>query len=211
MNDNGKDKKDLVKYQDENQMSQAGVTYKEKIESLKITSREGYAEMVQLVRESKAYQQAVKDFFEKIRQKNYDAYQEVLKQIRDYSKPFAEAETIGKQRMRGWEQIEADRARKAQAKAAEKAKEVEEKIGVAPPVAAVQNKAKVAGVTYQDNWKGRIVDKKELLAAILKEKAPLNWVEFNFSEINRFANSTKGQISVPGVEWYNDKIVKVGK
>ena len=225
-------KTDLVRYQDENQISHQGNRYKEQVEELRITSRDSYLQMVALVKISKGYQQAVKDFFERMRQKTYDAYQEVLKQIRDYSQPFIQAETIGKQRMRGWEDLEEKKRREQEAAAAEKREAAAaearkngdeakaERIETALPVTR-ENRAHVDGVQYIDNWKGRlagtpgleewVANFRELLKAVLAGKSPLGFVMLNESEINKFARATSGKIAVPCIEWYNDKVVKVGK
>ena len=149
-------KTDLVRYQDENQISHQGGRYKEQVEELRITSRDSYLQMVALVKISKGYQQAVKDFFEKMRQKTYDAYQEVLKQIRDYSQPFIQAETIGKQSMRGWEDLEEKKRQALAAEARKNGDEVKaEKIETTLPVQR-DNRAHIEGVQYVDNWKGRL-------------------------------------------------------
>jgi len=224
-------KTDLVRYQDENQISHQGNRYKEQVEELRITSRDSYLQMVALVKISKGYQQAVKDFFERMRQKTYDAYQEVLKQIRDYSQPFIQAETIGKQRMRGWEDLEEKKRREQEAAAAEKRETAAaearkngdeakaERIETALPVTR-ENRAHVEGVQYVDNWKGQLAgfadeDKlanfRELLKAVLAGKAPFGFVTVDWSEVNKFAKATSGKMPVPGIEWVNDKIVKVGK
>jgi len=223
-------KTDLVRYQDENQISHQGNRYKEQVEELRITSRDSYLQMVALVKISKGYQQAVKDFFERMRQKTYDAYQEVLKQIRDYSQPFIQAETIGKQRMRGWEDLEEKKRRDQEAAAAKKREEAAvearkngdeakaERIETALPVTR-ENRAHVEGVQYVDNWKGHLAGQpedwlpsfRELLKAVLAGKAPELFVMPNESEINKFARATSGKMPIPGIVFYNEKTVKVGK
>jgi hypothetical protein len=223
-------KTELVRYQDENQISQQGTRYKAQVEELRITSRDSYLQIVALVKISKSYQQAVKDFFERLRQKTFDAYQEVLKQLRDYSKPFQDAETIGKQRMRGWEDLEEKKRRDQEAAAAEK-REVAaaearkngdeakaERIETALPVTR-ENRAHVEGVQYVDNWKGHLAGEaedwlpsfRELLKAILAGKAPESFAMPNESEINKFARATSGKMPIPGIVFYNDKVVKVGR
>lgn len=211
---------ELVRYTDENQISQAGGRYKDQVEALKITSRDSYLQMVALVKISKGYQQAVKDFFEKGRQKAYDAYQWFMTQIRDYSKPFQDAETIGKQRMRGWEELEAKRQREAAAREEERRKaaaaearkdgdEVKaERIETTLPVQR-DNRAHVDDVQYVDNWKGRVVDMPALIKAVLAEKAPPDFIMVNDSAVNKFARATAGKVPVAGVDWFNEKTVKV--
>jgi hypothetical protein len=213
-------KTDLVRYQDENQIGQAGTRYKEQVESLRITSRDSYLQMAALVKICKNYLQGVKDFFEKLRQKTYDAWQEVVTQTRNYSKPFQDAETIGKQRMRGWEELEAQRHREAAKREEERRKAAAtearkngddakaERIETALPVQR-ENRAHVDGVQYVDNWKGLVVDMPTLLKAVLAEKAPPDFVMVNESAINKFARATGGKVSVSGIEWFNEKTVKV--
>lgn len=215
-------KTDLVRYQDENQISRQGTRYKAQVEELRITSRDSYLQMVALVKISKSYQQAVKDFFEPIRAPQHEALEATYKKIRDNSKPFADAETIGKQRMRGWEDLEEKKRREQEAAAAEKreAAAVEarkngneakaERIETALPVVR-ENRAHVDGVQYVDNWKGRVVDMPALLKAVLAEKAPPGFVMVNESELNKFARATSGKVAVAGVEWVNEKTVKVGR
>lgn len=207
MNGNGKE---LVRYEDKEGMSVAGTKYRDSVMALEITSRDKYLQMVALVKISKQYQQAVKEFFEKMRQKTYDAYQEVLGQIREYSQPFEEAERFGKQRMRQWETIEENRRRQAEQKAREKAREAEEQGKPAPVMVPVENVAhKAEGVSYVDHWVGRVVDFKALVKAWQEGKAPIGFLTFNEGEIGKFGQATKGKVAVPGIEWENQKTVRI--
>lgn len=206
-----KEKTDLVTYEDENQIAQIGRQIRQAVDETKITSRDKYVEMVSYVKTAKAGINGVKEFFEPHRRRTYEAYNGVLEDIRRYSKPFAEAERIGKQRMKGWEQIEAKRQAEAERKQREKMKAAEEAGKPAPTVAPPENKARtlVQGVTYSDNWKGQVSDFEGLLKAVLAGKAPKTFVAANESEINKFAKATKGKVGVPGIEWYNDRIASV--
>jgi hypothetical protein len=66
-----------------------------------------------------------------------------------------------------------------------------------------------SGMSFRDNWKGRVVDIDELLHAIFIKKAPGNLIKLDESALNQLAKSTKGIISIPGVEFYNDRIIAV--
>lgn len=219
--------KQVVQYQDENQITRAGTRYKEQVEALKITSSEAYLQMVSLVKVSKSYQQAVKDFFEPIRAPQYEALEATYQKIRENTKPFADAETIGKQRMRGWEQLEEKKRRDQEAAAAKKREEAAaearkdgneekaEKIEASMPIVR-ENRAHVEGVQYVDNWKGRLKQPAdeamiELLRAVVAGKASPSFISLNESEINKFARATSGKMAVAGLEFYNDKTVKVGR
>ena len=217
--------KELVKYERESDLSQAGVAYRNNVDALKITSREKYSEMVALMLESKRYIKSVKDFYDNLRIKTKEAYDAVLADIRKYSMPFQDAERIAKQRISGWERVEADRKSKAEAKQAaiiaeaeakQKAAEEEAKKNNAPPpvfapppiAAPVQNHAKVEGITFQDHWVGHVVNCKELCRSIAISKASVDFIRIEQGAINRFGQATKGKIAVPGIEWKNEKIVK---
>lgn len=222
--------KNLVKITSENQIVKLAKTYAERVEDLKITSREKFVEMAGIISDAKLWIKAIEEYFEPIRQPAYDSLQAIYGKINEAKKPFQSAEKIGKQRMKGWEQIEATRAREAEAKqraaiaaaeAKQRAAAEEAKANGAPPpvfspppvAKPVENKAKtlVKGVQFVDNWKGRVTDTRELLKAILTEKAPKNFIVANTSKIYDFAQSTSGKVAVPGIEWYNDKTVKVGR
>jgi hypothetical protein len=202
--------KELVKIRSENQINELARTYRDEVEGLKITSRESYAVMVVKVRHSKLFQDAVKGYFESIRKPAYDALQAVYAKINEALKPFLDAEKIGKQRMKGWEQIEAQRQREAQAKFVGRQRTAIAEGKPVPVAAPPENRAHVEGVEYVDNWKGRqVAPMQEIAKAYAAGKVPEPFLIIDQSAVNRFAQQSGGKIEVPGFEWYNDKIAKV--
>jgi hypothetical protein len=203
---------ELVKIQDEKQIGALATDYAGRVDALKVTSRESYGLMVQLVKEAKQFQEAVTAFFEPMRKATYDAYQEVLTQKKKHVEPFEKAEKIGKMRMRGWEQIEEERARKAREKQAEAAREAM-KNGTPPPVLrVVENKAHVDGVTFVDNWKAVRIEGCSMQALckwVLEGKIPEMFLMVNESEANKFARATGGKVTVPGFRFENERIARV--
>lgn len=202
---------DLVKIQDEKQIGAMATDYAGRVDGLKITSRETYIQMVQVVKEAKQFIGAITEFFRPMKEKAYAAHRAICDQESISLAPFRKAETIGKQRMKGWEQIEEERARKAREKQMEAVKAAQANGEAPPPVVVVENKAHtiVEGVQYTDNWIGEVVDLGALLRAVLADKAPHSFVVANETEICKFARATGGKVAIPGIEWHNERIVRI--
>ena len=66
---------------------------------------------------------------------------------------------------------------------------------------------KINGISYRDNWKGKVIDIQKLVMAIATGHAPLTILKVDESALNQLARSTKGTINYPGVLFYNDKVV----
>ena len=66
---------------------------------------------------------------------------------------------------------------------------------------------KIDGISYRDNWKGKVVDLSKLIMAIATGHAPLSIIKIDESALNQLAKSTKGTMSYPGIVFYNDKVV----
>lgn len=78
----------------------------------------------------------------------------------------------------------------------------------APIVSVVKAVPKVQGVTYRDNWKAHPnIDIRALAAAVAAGTAPLAFLTPNVTAINQFGRATKGVHAVPGVRWFNDRLV----
>lgn len=69
--------------------------------------------------------------------------------------------------------------------------------------------AKTQGVSFKDNWKGRVTDMDKIIQAVIDKKIPSSILKIDDSTLNQLARSTKNTIQYPGIEFYNDKIVSV--
>jgi len=215
---------DLVRYQDEKEIMEIGSRFKEQIEALKITSQDSFNEMLTMIRTGKAHYKAAVEYVDGTPQKLgiRKRAQAVINRIREYLKPFEEGEGIGKSKMQAWERAEEKKRRDQEAAAAKKREEVlaearkngdeakVEKIETTLP-APRENRAHVAGTSYVDNWKGKVVDMPALIKAVLAEKAPPDFIMLNESAVNKFAKATNGKVPVVGIEFYNDNFMKIGK
>ncbi len=63
-------------------------------------------------------------------------------------------------------------------------------------------------VVFEVVHKGRVVNRKKFLQAVVDGKALPEWIRIDQARLDRFALKTKGWISVPGVEWYEEKMVR---
>lgn len=65
------------------------------------------------------------------------------------------------------------------------------------------------GVSFKDNWKGRVLNLETVLKAIIDKRIPITVIKIDDSQLNQLARSIKDSVHFPGIEFYNDKIVSV--
>lgn len=204
--------KEVATFKDENQITKIGQGFYNELAAIKITSHEKFQQVFLLTQQSKLFQKAVDEYFEPIRAPQYDALQATYKKIKDAKDYFAKGERIGKEKIRGWHELQARKAAEQQAKLEEKAQaKAEEKGAEFVPPPPVANKAQAQGLVMQENYEIEISDWDLLVATIAKGKLPRNFISVNAGEIKRFANAAKGQVEIPGVRVYRKDIPKVGR
>ncbi|MEO2054705.1 MAG: hypothetical protein ABGX83_05340 [Nitrospira sp.] len=75
-----------------------------------------------------------------------------------------------------------------------------------PPVQLQTSVPKVQGLhKKREIWKARVVSLKALNLAIAQNKAPIYLIEANMVTLNQMARNGKNTISVPGVQFYQEK------
>lgn len=78
----------------------------------------------------------------------------------------------------------------------------------APVVSVAKAMPKVQGITYRDQWKAHpTIDIVKLAAAVAAGKASPTFLMVNMTALNQFARATQGAQAVPGVRFFNDRIV----
>lgn len=80
---------------------------------------------------------------------------------------------------------------------------------VSTPVVAAAPKP--AGLSVPKPWDARLTNLMLLVKAIAAGKAPITLVHFDESMARRYAQSTKGTVEVPGVEFYQKAQVRYGR
>lgn len=78
----------------------------------------------------------------------------------------------------------------------------------APVVAVKTFMPKVQGITYRDQWKAHDdVNVRELARAVADGTIQTSFVTPNMTALNQLARASQGAAKVPGVRFYNDRII----
>lgn len=80
---------------------------------------------------------------------------------------------------------------------------------VAPPTFTPPAPAHVSGVSTKTVWKGEVTDLYALCQFVSQNKGLISLLTFNQSGIDKYADLTKGAITVPGVRFFSKSIVSV--
>jgi len=190
-----------------------------------VSSQEDKERAIKIVQEIAKATKQVKDWFAPIKKKAHEAWKEIcnrekeildkLQERRDAIQKeiisFEEAETRRLEQERARLQAEAEARAKAEREAllkkAEQAKREETKMAylaqaeaVITPVVSVAEPPKVKGASFREVWYARVVDVNLLPREYMKPDEQL---------LNSIARAKKGQIQIPGVEFYCEKTLVV--
>lgn len=81
---------------------------------------------------------------------------------------------------------------------------------VEAPVITVQSEApKVDGISTRKTWKARVVDTKGFILAATLDSNLQGFIMIDEKALNRVAQATKGQVSYPGIQFYQDESMAV--
>jgi hypothetical protein len=169
-------------------------------------------------------------------EKAYSAWKEITNREKDMLDPLKAAEDTVKSKMLTYQRQEeekrqteqrrlqaeadaaAERERQRLLKEAEKLKTPELKEErmrqaeeVIAPVITVQTETpKVSGISTRKTWKAEVIDKKAFVEAALKDENLLAFLEIDMSKMNKLAAATKGQISYPGIKFFEEQSLASG-
>lgn len=200
--------------------------------AIQVTDDLGYAAAGNLLKQVKAMQKKVKEYWEPLRISAKKAYDNVLTKKKEMTAPIDGAEKILKQKMGDYTMEQERKAREkeerlrreAQAetdrKLAEAAMLEEQGDGAgadfamaeaevydqyASGVSVQAQKPKVSGVSTSKTWKIKSIDSSKVPISFLGvELRPVDTVA-----VLRLVKSSKGQISIPGVEIEEDVVMSV--
>ena len=199
-------------------------------EATQVESAVSYQHAASFLKNVKAAQKKVKEFFSPLKATAKAAHSAVCAGEREMLAPLTEAESGVKRKMLAWQQeqerIARERERKLQAQAEakarkererlekraaaavekgqiEKAESLEDKAAeVIAPVVHVESEApKVEGIKYRVTWRARVTR---------EEDVPRQWLIVDDKALQAFARATKGSKSVAGVEFYSEKTMAAG-
>ena len=80
------------------------------------------------------------------------------------------------------------------------------------PVVTVQSEVpEVKGISYRKDWKAEVTDKPEFVKAALKNTTLMSFIHIDMVQMNKLATMTKGQISYPGIRFYQKETLASGR
>jgi len=173
-------------------------------------------------------------FWAPLKKKAHETWKDVVAKEKEGTDMLDNADRTARQKAEGWRQEEERKAqaeqRRLQAIADEKARRERERLEkeaaklktpelkqermeqaatVEAPVVTIERPVEAEGVSVRKVWKAQLVDMDKLIASAKPGSIAASFLEFNEKAANRIASSTKGSISVPGVEFYTERISAV--
>lgn len=206
--------------------------FERRVSTMQVADDLGYAAAGNLLKQVKAMQKKVKEYWEPLRVSAKKAYDDVLAKKKEMTEPIDGAEKILKRKMgdyamekeRKAREEEERRRREAQAEIDRKLEEAAEMESrgddagaafamteaevydqYATGVSVRAQHPKVSGVSTSKTWKIKSIDSS-------KVPVTFNGVELrpvDTSAVLRLIKSSKGQISIPGVEIEEDVVMSV--
>ncbi len=199
------------------------LTWPEKARGAVVTDEPSYILTSELLKGIKALRTKIADTFDPHIQRAHAAHKALVKEKADAEAPLTEAEGIIKRTLVAWtaeqerlrleeqRRLEAiarqreEEARLAEALAAEAAGDTDEAAALMEEAVTVQAPAvilppaspKVAGISYREVWKFRIVD---------AAKVPREYLTIDETKIGGVVRALKGAANIPGVQVYSDRI-----
>ena len=206
----------------DSELKAEAVTLRERADKCTITCNGDYLQVADNLKSIKGVTKKAIEFFKPMKQQADAMKKAILERERMVLDPLGYAEARFKAKMKEWDdKREADRraeearlqelARRQAEKDAEKLARKAEKAGdtetaealrsapvAVSPVVLQKDTPQVAGISYRDNWKFRIVN-----AALI----PREYLIPNEVAIGQVARALKDQTQIPGVEVYNERVV----
>lgn len=205
---------------------------------LKVTTATEYQLAVETIKQFKSLKNGIVAFFAPSKRQADDLHKTICTNEARFVKPLTEAENIAKDEIKRYLEAEerkrVEEQRKLQAEqdakaAAERAKlekqaerlktpeKREERLAAAaavtaPVVELAKTAPTVAGTAIKKTYKARLTSLPELVAAAAGgNQVALSLLSYNESAANQFARSTKGSVNVPGVQFYPETGLSIGK
>lgn len=202
-----------------------------------IQSQVQRAEVMDKVRQIKAARAAAVEYFRDDKEKAHALHKSITAKEKFFTDHYDAAEKIAKDKVLAFDAVEnAKRAaeeRRLQALADEAARKERERLekeasklktpelrearleaaaAVQAPVVTISAPEKAKGESTRTAWKAKLADLKALAsAAAAGNDVALSLLEFDQSAANKFASATKGAVAIPGIEFYEEAVLAVGR
>lgn len=202
---------------------------------LAVRNASDYKLAYEQIRNIKAARKRWTDYWGPLKAKAHAAWKEVVAKEKEGTDVCDRAERMAKQKADAWRFEEERKAeeerRRLQAIADEKARRERERLekeaaklktpelkeerleqaaAIEAPVVEIAAPVEVEGVAIRKVWKARLVDMDKLIAAAGPGTVAASLLAFNEKAANAFARSTKGNVKVDGIEFYEERITSVG-
>ena len=218
---------------DELQLRQEVSPVLAKAVNIAVQNAEQYSYAADFLKMLKEAQRKVKDYFEPMKTNTYQAWKEVCAKENQMLEPLGKAESEIKTKMLNYQRIEEEKRqaeqRRLQAIADEQARKEKERLereaaklktpelkekrlaqadAVISPIIEIQPETpKVSGISTRKIWKAEVVSKIDFVKAAVNDQNILALLEIDVAKLNKIAQATKGQISYPGISFYEETIM----
>jgi len=186
---------------------------------IKIESDEAFITAQEDLKRARVIEKRVGELLDPIIKKAHAAHKEAVGQKKNLLMPLQKAVGLIRIAAGAYQKKKEDEARRKQAEEAARLKKIEEDRKLAEaaeleangqkdeaeqvlsepvftPPPAMQAPPKVEGVSYRDNWKFRITNESQI---------PREYWVVDAQKIGQVVRATKGSLSIPGIQIYNDK------
>ena len=208
----------------------------EKANAIMLQGSGDYREAAEFLKRVKETQKNIKDFFGPLKKKAHEAWKTICDREKSLVDPLNKAEQVTKTKMLNYQRAEEEKRlaeeRKLQAEAEAKAQREREKLikqaeklktpelreqrlaeaeEIEAPVVKIEKEApKVEGISTRKIWKAEVVNKVALIKASLENPMLIPFITVDQSALNKYAASTKGEIEIPGVLFYEEGVLSAG-
>lgn len=206
-----------------------------KANEIRVTNGEDYQFASDFLKTIKEAQGKVKSFFEPMKKKAHATWKAICNQENETLTPLVNAEKTIKNKMLDYRREEERRRleeqRRLQAEAEARAAKERERLRkqaeklktpelreqrfqeaeeIEAPVVIVNPEIpKIEGQSIRKVWKARVISKKDFIKAAAESENLLGLVEINESALNKMAQALKGEIEIPGIEFYQEEILSM--
>lgn len=205
--------------------------------ALVVATLEDYQGVVSRLQDIKTIRKRWTDYWGPVKEKAHGAWKEIVAKEKQGTDICDATERMAKSKALAWQQEQERRVQEEQhrlqaiadetarrekerleKRAAElktpelKAEALEAAAAVQTPVVTVASPvAEVKGASTTTRQKAELTDMATLIAAATPGSIASTFLMFNEKAANSFATSTKGKVSVPGIRFYEEKSMSIGK
>lgn len=195
-----------------------------------VSTPDQYSGAASFLKELKSAQKKVIEYWGPLKKKAHEAWKGITAKEKEMIEPLTEAEQEIKykmitfrqeeeekkrkeqQRLQAIEEARAEKERQKLLKQAERLKtpelkeqRLQEAQEVETPVVTVNPIVpKIKGQSFSKTWKARVINKRALVEAALKDANLFSFIEVDLSRLNRFACNSKGRVKYAGIEFYKE-------